>query len=92
MSVFPKAEGNNGPPVRPVSLSVALTGGPAVTSCFGFIGQGLNIWSCFEINRQQLGEDNSDLVIKGPTVKAWTGLVLSKQKFSERRGELLHLI
>lgn len=78
-----QSRGKQWPSCAPVSLSVTLTGGPAVTSCFGFIGQGLNIWSCFEINRQQLAEDNSDLVVKGLTVNVRTGPVLSKQKVSE---------
>lgn len=42
LSVFPKVEVNNRPPV-----SVSLTRGPAVTSCFGIIEQGRDIWSFF---------------------------------------------
>lgn len=62
------------PSCAPVSMSVNLTGGPAVTSCFGFIGQGLNIWSCFGFglsspvcletnNRQQLAQESTIRIV-----------------------------
>ena len=88
-----------------VGVCVTVTGGPAVTSCFGFIGQGLNIWSCFwaqpflpsacvEINRLQLVEHNSLLLLllQGwHTVRAEVGPVLSKQSFPEEKWSLLKM-
>lgn len=70
------------------SQSVTLTGGPAVTSCFGFTRQALNIWWCFELGLSASVCPGSKQITAGRELfrsdyytadMVYIGLVLSKQ-------------